>query len=100
MYLVDSIIKRGGREFVDYFAKSLYGTFMNTFEQVDDTTRSSLLYLLQTWVDSRVFDPNLLQAIDRSARDAVARSGRQLPPRQTSTVPAANVGRSQVRYII
>ncbi|XP_054708497.1 uncharacterized protein LOC129218287 [Uloborus diversus] len=48
-YLVDSIIKNIGKEYVPLFCQHIVTLFTSVFEKVDETTRSLLFKLRQTW---------------------------------------------------
>lgn len=73
MYLQDSILKNVGGRFVELFGKNLFDTFLQAFVKVDTTVQASMLHLLQTWRDSRLFPPILLDRIEAQARQILAR---------------------------
>ncbi|XP_029957302.1 pre-mRNA cleavage complex 2 protein Pcf11 [Salarias fasciatus] len=62
LYLVDSIVKNVGGEFLAVFAKNLITSFICVFEKVDENTRKSLFKLRSTWDD--VFPLKKLYALD------------------------------------
>ncbi|KAM4620686.1 pre-mRNA cleavage complex 2 protein Pcf11 isoform 2-T2 [Polymixia lowei] len=62
LYLVDSIVKNVGGEYVAVFAKNLVTSFICVFEKVDENTRKSLFKLRSTWDD--VFPLKKLYALD------------------------------------
>ncbi|XP_044297542.1 pre-mRNA cleavage complex 2 protein Pcf11 isoform X2 [Varanus komodoensis] len=62
MYLMDSIVKNVGREYLDAFTKNLVATFVNVFEKVDENTRKSLFKLRSTW--DEIFPLKKLYALD------------------------------------
>uniref|UniRef100_A0A8D0DJV8 Pre-mRNA cleavage complex 2 protein Pcf11 n=1 Tax=Salvator merianae TaxID=96440 RepID=A0A8D0DJV8_SALMN len=62
MYLMDSIVKNVGREYLAAFTKNLVTTFVNVFEKVDENTRKSLFKLRSTWDD--IFPLKKLYALD------------------------------------
>ncbi|KAL4658619.1 pre-mRNA cleavage complex 2 protein Pcf11 [Arapaima gigas] len=62
LYLVDSIVKNVGGEYLDAFAKNLVTTFLLVFGKVDDNTRKSLFKLRSTWDD--IFPLKKLYALD------------------------------------
>ncbi|XP_047463518.1 pre-mRNA cleavage complex 2 protein Pcf11 [Mugil cephalus] len=62
LYLVDSIVKNVGGEYLAVFAKNLITTFICVFEKVDENTRKSLFKLRSTWDD--VFPLKKLYALD------------------------------------
>ncbi|XP_034033481.1 pre-mRNA cleavage complex 2 protein Pcf11 isoform X2 [Thalassophryne amazonica] len=62
LYLVDSIVKNVGGEYLEVFAKNLITSFICVFEKVDENTRKSLFKLRSTWDD--VFPLKKLYALD------------------------------------
>uniref|UniRef100_A0A8C6X9C2 Pre-mRNA cleavage complex 2 protein Pcf11 n=1 Tax=Naja naja TaxID=35670 RepID=A0A8C6X9C2_NAJNA len=62
MYLMDSIVKNVGREYLAAFTKNLVSTFVNVFEKVDENTRKSLFKLRSTW--DEIFPLKILYALD------------------------------------
>ncbi|XP_068600457.1 pre-mRNA cleavage complex 2 protein Pcf11 [Brachionichthys hirsutus] len=62
LYLVDSIVKNVGGEYLAVFAKNLNTSFICVFEKVDENTRKSLFKLRSTWDD--VFPQKKLYALD------------------------------------
>ncbi|XP_077197433.1 pre-mRNA cleavage complex 2 protein Pcf11 [Paroedura picta] len=62
MYLMDSIVKNVGREYLSAFTKNLVATFVNVFEKVDENTRKSLFKLRSTW--DEIFPLKKLYALD------------------------------------
>ncbi|XP_053312660.1 pre-mRNA cleavage complex 2 protein Pcf11 isoform X2 [Spea bombifrons] len=62
MYLMDSIVKNVGRDYLAAFAKILVSTFVNVFEKVDENTRKSLYKLRSTW--DEIFPSKKLFALD------------------------------------
>ncbi|NXA37204.1 PCF11 protein, partial [Eudromia elegans] len=62
MYLMDSIVKNVGREYLAAFTKNLVATFICVFEKVDENTRKSLFKLRSTWDD--IFPLKKLYALD------------------------------------
>ncbi|XP_061484930.1 pre-mRNA cleavage complex 2 protein Pcf11 [Rhineura floridana] len=62
MYLMDSIVKNVGREYLAAFSKNLVATFVNVFEKVDENTRKSLFKLRSTW--DEIFPLKKLYALD------------------------------------
>eukprot|EP01107_Rhizomastix_libera_P001115 TRINITY_DN1195_c0_g5_i1.p1 TRINITY_DN1195_c0_g5~~TRINITY_DN1195_c0_g5_i1.p1 ORF type:complete len:500 (-),score=134.46 TRINITY_DN1195_c0_g5_i1:458-1957(-) len=49
LYLLDSIVKNIGREYIGLFESSLYKTFIGMFRVVDDSTRHRMSNVLRTW---------------------------------------------------
>ncbi|XP_044225973.1 pre-mRNA cleavage complex 2 protein Pcf11 isoform X1 [Thunnus albacares] len=62
LYLVDSIVKNVGGEYLAVFAKNLITSFLCVFEKVDENTRKSLFKLRSTW--DEVFPLKKLYALD------------------------------------
>ncbi|KAM9365908.1 pre-mRNA cleavage complex 2 protein Pcf11-like [Pholidichthys leucotaenia] len=62
LYLMDSIVKNVGGEFLEAFAENLVASFMGVFEKVDKNTRKRLFKLRSTWDD--VFPLKKLYALD------------------------------------
>nr|XP_020479955.1 pre-mRNA cleavage complex 2 protein Pcf11 [Monopterus albus] len=62
LYLVDSIVKNVGGQYLEVFAKNLITSFICVFEKVDENTRKSLFKLRSTWDD--VFPLKKLYALD------------------------------------
>ncbi|XP_075994020.1 pre-mRNA cleavage complex 2 protein Pcf11 isoform X2 [Genypterus blacodes] len=62
LYLVDSIVKNVGGEYLAVFAKNLITSFICVFEKVEENTRKSLFKLRSTWDD--VFPLKKLYALD------------------------------------
>ncbi|KAG7516333.1 hypothetical protein JOB18_028992 [Solea senegalensis] len=62
LYLVDSIVKNVGGEYLAVFAKNLITSFICVFEKVDESTRKSLFKLRSTW--DEVFPLKKLYALD------------------------------------
>uniref|UniRef100_G1PRY9 Pre-mRNA cleavage complex 2 protein Pcf11 n=1 Tax=Myotis lucifugus TaxID=59463 RepID=G1PRY9_MYOLU len=62
LYLMDSIVKNVGREYLAAFTKNLVATFICVFEKVDENTRKRLFKLRSTW--DEVFPLKKLYALD------------------------------------
>ncbi|XP_059527707.1 pre-mRNA cleavage complex 2 protein Pcf11-like [Myotis daubentonii] len=62
MYLMDSIVKNVGREYLTAFTTNLVATFIRVFEKVDKNTRKSLFKLRSTW--NEIFPLKILHALD------------------------------------
>ncbi|XP_014389642.1 PREDICTED: LOW QUALITY PROTEIN: pre-mRNA cleavage complex 2 protein Pcf11-like [Myotis brandtii] len=62
LYLMDSIVKNVGREYLTAFTKNLVATFICVFEKVDENTRKSLFKLRSTW--DKIFPLKKLYALD------------------------------------
>ncbi|XP_026860226.2 pre-mRNA cleavage complex 2 protein Pcf11 [Electrophorus electricus] len=62
LYLVDSIVKNVGGDYLEVFAKNLITSFICVFEKVDENTRKSLFKLRSTW--DEIFPLKKLYALD------------------------------------
>ncbi|GBP76225.1 Pre-mRNA cleavage complex 2 protein Pcf11 [Eumeta japonica] len=62
LYLVDSIVKNVGGEYVQKFAQVIVNMFTKTFKQVDEKTRSQMYKLRETWFE--VFPATKLYQLD------------------------------------
>ncbi|KAM4547606.1 pre-mRNA cleavage complex 2 protein Pcf11 [Fundulus diaphanus] len=85
LYLVDSIVKNVGGEYLAVFAKNLIASFICVFEKVDENTRKSLFKLRSTW--DEVFPLKKLYALDvRVNSHDPAWPIKPLPPNVNSSI--------------
>ncbi|KAL1114844.1 hypothetical protein AAG570_007668 [Ranatra chinensis] len=62
LYLIDSIVKNVGKEYISLFTQNIVSTFCSVFEKVDEKVRAQMFKLRQTW--NEVFPTKKLYALD------------------------------------
>lgn len=66
LYLVDSIVKNLGADYMKIFCQQITGLFTSVFEKVDENTRSLMFKLRQTWTE--ILPNKVLYSLDVSVQ--------------------------------
>lgn len=71
LYALDSICKNAGSPYTIYFSRNLFNLYKKTYLLVDNTTRTKMIHLFKTWMDSGDSLPGAPLLFERSALEKI-----------------------------
>eukprot|EP01135_Chromosphaera_perkinsii_P009452 Nk52_evm10s1762 gene=Nk52_evmTU10s1762 len=80
LYLIDSILKNIGKDYIGMFSQNIASLFVRAYEKVDAKVRNNFIRVRKTW--GGIFPPNTLQNIDTKLQKFGVAPGPSADPRR------------------